>query len=89
MSTRPLIPVGPVKPAVTDRMLSVLRTAQDAMEQAMYEGSHTLRLDPEPVHGTPWTTPDLPADLMALLCAAYDQFVDTVESIDAAYHGQG
>lgn len=89
MTTRPMIPVGPVKPAVTDRMLSLLQDATDRLEQAVFEGSHTLRMDPEPVHGTPWTTPDLPADLKVELDRARAALQDAVDKIDAAYHGQG
>lgn len=52
-----------IQPQVTTRILDLLRTAQDALRQAEYEGSHYLRQDPEPSTDSPWTTPDLPADI--------------------------
>jgi hypothetical protein len=56
-----------IQPQVTARILDLLRTAEDALAQAAYEGSHTLREDPEPATDSPWTTPDLPERVARML----------------------
>jgi hypothetical protein len=49
-----------IQPQVTARILDLLRTAEDALNQAEYEGSHYLRQDPAPSTDSPWQRPDLP-----------------------------
>lgn len=56
-------PSGPVAEAVTPRLRAVLEAARVALTQAQYEAHHTNRQDPAPVHGSPWTTPDAPAEV--------------------------
>ena len=60
---------GPVPAAVTQRILDLLAEARGTLRQIQYEGSHTVRQDPEPTYGSPWQTPDLPADVLADLAA--------------------
>lgn len=62
-------PTGPVPDGVTRRIVDLLFDASEALAQAAYEGSHTLRGNPEPTYGSPWTKPDLPADMSADLDA--------------------
>lgn len=62
-------PRGPVPAAVTPRILDLLAQARGTLRQVQYEGSHTVRQDPEPTYGSPWQTPDLPADVLADLAA--------------------
>jgi len=54
------------------RILDLLAGARGTLRQVQYEGSHTARLDPEPAYGSPWQTPDLPADLLADLASVMD-----------------
>jgi hypothetical protein len=66
---------GSVPDSVTLRVLGLLSDAHGALVQAAYEGSHTLRQDPEASYGSPWTTPDLPLDIareLAAVTAALD-----------------
>lgn len=53
----------PVTPAITRRHLSLISEAQQTLTQLKYEGSHTVRQDPAPTHGSPWESPDLPAEV--------------------------
>lgn len=62
----------PVAPAVTHRTLSLLEDARSALGQALYEGQHSRRQDPAPMHGSPWDTPDLPANVLEALRLAQD-----------------
>lgn len=64
-------PVSRVPAAVTPRILDLLDQAAAALRQAQYEGSHTVRQDPAPAYGSPWQTPDLPADLFARIVAIH------------------
>lgn len=57
--------------AVTPRILDLLAEAEDALAQAIYEANHSRRGNPSPEYGSPWTTPDLPANLDARLLAVY------------------
>jgi len=61
--------LGPVPAAVTQRILDLLAEARGTLRQAQYEGSHTVRQDPEPRYGSPWQTPDLPTDVLSDLAA--------------------
>lgn len=67
----------PVAPAVTRRTLCLLADAEQAITQALYEGSSTVRMDPAPTHGSPWETPDLPP-------AALDALRDLATAIQQA-----
>ncbi len=82
-----------VQPQVTGRILRLLQTAGDALRQAEYEGSHTLRHDPEPREGTPWNAPDLPVDvardlsaLIGSLNALYQTACDDYERANKIVH---
>lgn len=61
----------PVPDQVTDRILDLLSQAADALNQAAYEGNHIVRQNPAPAYGSPWQTPDLPADLFARIVAIH------------------
>lgn len=63
--------VGPVEPKVTNRVVDLMAQAYSTLDQALFESSHSIRQEPEPRHGSPWSTPDLPADLMAELREAH------------------
>lgn len=83
--------LGPIPPQVTNRVLDLLQVAADALAQAAYEGSHTLRQDPEPAYGTPWNRPDLPASIAAELAqvrealdALSDHAVEDADDAEAA-----
>lgn len=45
---------------MTPRVASLIEAAKDLIVQAMYEGSHIQRQEPEPKEGSPWDRPDLP-----------------------------
>ena len=53
-----------MEPQVHDRHIDLLRSADDALGQVLYEGSHAVRQDPEPSADSPWDRPDLPMDVL-------------------------
>lgn len=76
----------PVPDAVTARILDLLSQAADALAQAAYEGNHVVRQDPAPVYGSPWQTPDLPADLYARVVAIHTDVQALRRDAHAAHH---
>ena len=58
---------------VTPRVAGLIQQAIDLLDQALYEGSHVRRQEPEPREFSPWSRPDLPSDvLVGVQLAAHD-----------------
>lgn len=53
--------------AVTDHEYDRINDIYAAIRQAIYEGSHVMRQDPEPHANSPWTTPDVPIEILSAL----------------------